>query len=341
MMGVRLWTFRCKNLINTLQVESSYLHGKPCRSMTGLSTQRQTHNTDPPCLHESAKEDFKKRGFELFKAIQCKGMDSYGYSEKHLTSLYQYLLDIGIKPSSIEAQFLETPDLGKYSLETWKKVCETLVKNGVPSDSVFRNIALCPHLLKFNSNLLEQHVKRYSEMQIGKQSILEIAQRNPQLYMCPPRAIRRQIGMLSALFPPAELKNLIKNNPNILTEDWNTVSEKIMYIHEVMGLEQPHIAASESLQKSLLHLKTRHQFLYRAGLYITPNLLRDKRSDKKNANLSLIMDTSNKYFTNKIARLTDYEYDVFCNIMKEEHDFIASDSELSDSDSDLDIDSLN
>ncbi|XP_066947923.1 transcription termination factor 4, mitochondrial [Macrobrachium rosenbergii] len=101
-----------------------------------------------------------------------------------------------------------------------------------------------------------------------------------------------------------------------------------------MGLEQAQIAASEALQKSLFHIKVRHQFLYRAGLYKTPELAKDSKSHKQNADLSLITDTSNKFFVNKIARLTESEYEVFYRMMKEEHDLMSDDEESDGSYSD-------
>lgn len=165
--------------------------------------------------------------------------------------------------------------------------------------------------------------------------------RYPVLYLVPPSKIRKRLTLLNAIFAPAELRPLIRNNPNILCDSWQEVSDKMMYIHtvcmisltnmliladlpvsvllflliyrntcfvdndifffilQVMGLEQPQIAASQALQKSLLHIKIRHLFLSRAGIYVKPNLLRDKMSYKRNPSLSDITDTSNRFFANR------------------------------------------
>ena len=76
---------------------------------------------------------------------------------------------------------------------------------------------------------------------------------------------------------------------------WWTV---VLLVQE-MGLEQPHIASARCLKHPLLHIKTRHLFLLRAGLYKTPNLKKDRQSHRRNPSLTDILDTSDRRFTNR------------------------------------------
>ena len=66
-----------------------------------------------------------------------------------------------------------------------------------------------------------------------------------------------------------------------------------------MGLSQEEAVETKVLSKSFVHIRTRHEFLKRAGLYTKPKLYRDKQGHKKGIPLTLIMDTSDRYFGNK------------------------------------------
>ncbi|KAG7173135.1 uncharacterized protein LOC121861026 isoform X2 [Homarus americanus] len=337
-MALRMWRVRalwiraaalCPSFglsyeLNSLCSRKTMLYGK----LTYCSSYKFQEDIDD-------KLDVKARSWKIFSELQAKGL--HKYSEKHTASLYQLLLDLGIKSSTIEAQLTATPDILGYSIKNWSDTCEVMVENGLSGINILQSIALYPQLLLVKPSTLRQTLLQYQEITVGKHNLLSLVIRYPALYLFPPRAVKKRMGLLSSMFPPTELKTLIRNNPNILTDKWETISKKIMYIHEEMGLEQPHLAASKALRKPLLHIKTRHQFLYRAGIYKTPNLLRDKQSHKRNASLSDIMDTSDKYFANRVARLTDLEYSVFACMMKEEEELEHSYSDDSDFDETNDL----
>ncbi|XP_071525503.1 transcription termination factor 4, mitochondrial [Panulirus ornatus] len=275
--------------------------------------------------------DFVARTRNILQAVHSKEISGSGYSEKEVASLYEFLMNLGIKSETIEAQFLETPDILKYPLYKWNEACEVMEENGLSSSRILQNVALCPEILKIKSSSLSDKLVQYRQIALGKDSFLSLLNRYPVLFLCQPHQIKKRVMLLRSIFPPPIFKPLIVNNPNILVENWEDVMEKIMYIHKVMGLEQPQLAFSKTLRRSLLHIKIRHQFLFRAGLYITPNLEKDRRSHLRNASLSDIMDTSDTYFANRVARLTDHEYKVFSSIMEEEESGY-SDSEESDVD---------
>ncbi|KAK7013625.1 hypothetical protein SK128_024785 [Halocaridina rubra] len=333
-MASFIWKRSCRNLLRELYTQKRLL----CRNsrqyiLPVICVQGKNFCTN---LHlESNEPDMKDKATQIYRVIKSKDPDVC--PESDFIDLYLYLLDFGIKATTVEDQFIETTDLLKHRLDRWTSVMEIFKEHSIPIDLVFRNVVLFPYLLECSLPVLQQNLALYSEMYIGKQSLLSTVQRYPELYFYRPKAVAKRMNMLHSIFPPAELKMVIKNNPNILTENWNSISEKIMYIHKEMGLEQPHIAACECLRKSLIHIKTRHQFLLRAGLYKKPNILRDKGSVRNNHSLSLIMDTSNRSFANKIAKLSEYEYDVFYCMIKEEDELQDAENEdESDAESDFD-----
>lgn len=57
--------------------------------------------------------------------------------------------------------------------------------------------------------------------------------RNPVLLFTEPSKVKGRLKSLDALFPPTDLKSLLRNNPNLLTDGWEDIMAKIMYIHKV------------------------------------------------------------------------------------------------------------
>lgn len=48
-----------------------------------------------------------------------------------------------------------------------------------------------------------------------------------------PTTAKKRIATLHTMFPNTDLATLIKNNPNVLTENLKSLMEKIIYIHKV------------------------------------------------------------------------------------------------------------
>ncbi|KAG0714138.1 Cytochrome P450 9e2 [Chionoecetes opilio] len=66
------------------------------------------------------------------------------YPKRQVTSVYQLLLDLGIKTDTIEAQLLEMPDLLGYSHKAWSSTCEVMVENGLPILRILQSIRCNP-----------------------------------------------------------------------------------------------------------------------------------------------------------------------------------------------------
>ncbi|XP_068209687.1 transcription termination factor 4, mitochondrial [Palaemon carinicauda] len=328
-MAVQLWKLASRGLYSGALPTKRFPHNNII-----LADLHRRHVHVNTIVDEDNREDVREKGSEFFERLQRKGVDSR--HRKSFLSLYQYLLKAGVDKNNLESQFFGTPDLITYPLSDWKNFCKIMAGGGVPIDIVFKNISQCPDLLQISEKKLEHFAEKLSFLNIGKYSVMELVQQNPQVFAHPPNAIIKRVRKLSEIFVAKDLRTLIKNNQNVITDQWDTIDEKISYIHEVMGLKQDQIVASQALEKSLLHIKIRHQFLYRAGLYKTPKLTKDSNSHKINADLSMITDTSNKFFVNKIARLTEDEYEVFCRMMKEEDDSFSDDEESDGSYSDED-----
>ncbi|XP_076058274.1 uncharacterized protein LOC143035287 isoform X2 [Oratosquilla oratoria] len=261
-------------------------------------------------------KEVKEKSEIILKAVQAKGINKF--THEHIYNLYYFLSELGVPDKKLIAQLIGTPDLLNFPLSNWEKICSVLVENGVSSQHILENIALYPKLLSFSVGKLRKNLLEYRQMMVGKRSLLDIINRYPIVYVMDPNSIRKRLHLLDSVYPMSSLKLLIKNNPNVLVDPWDEISHKTLYIYQEMGLEQPQISECQVLQHSLMHIQTRHQFLKRAGLYQKPNLAKDKNSYKINPSLADIVETSDKVFANKVAKMTDEEYSVFKLMIEKE-----------------------
>lgn len=235
-------------------------------------------------------------------------------------SLYQTLIDHGIDSAKVKAQLVETPDLIEYPEAFWKQTCQVFAEFGFTPMKIFQCISIHPELLRIKPNRLRQNLLELNQIEVGKSTVLKLAKLYPVLYTTNPHQVRKSLKQLSTIFTTTDLRYILKNSPSIIFVPIEETIQKMTYICEEMGLSQDLAVETKVLSKSMRHIIARHEFLKRAGLYTKPALYRDKASHKKNAPLNLIMDTSDRYFGNKVSQLSYEEYQVFQQMMDIEFD---------------------
>ncbi|XP_050739925.1 transcription termination factor 4, mitochondrial-like isoform X2 [Eriocheir sinensis] len=256
----------------------------------------------------------------ITETLNCNPKLNPKHRLSNLPKIFKILLALEISPQTIADQLTETPDLLDHTPKAWRETSSVLADHELPGLKILQSVAMVPDILSVRPETLNQTLTTYRFMSVGRQSVVRHVGRNPMLCLTNPKKVKRKLLTLSQMFPPTEFKLLLKKNPNVLTDPFDDTMAKILYVHEVMGLEQPHIASSRCLRQPLAHLRARHTFLVRAGLYRKPNLLKDKQSHRRNPSLEMIMDTSDRHFANRVARLSTEEYDVFKRMMEEEEE---------------------
>ncbi|XP_073989763.1 transcription termination factor 4, mitochondrial [Rhodnius prolixus] len=91
----------------------------------------------------------------------------------------------------------------------------------------------------------------------------------------------------------------------------------INYPEEEFNITKSQIAKSGVLQYTLDFIKKRIEFLIRVGVY---KKLQPKKSTHVNPRLDIIVRTSDKEFSTKVAGVTLLEYEVFQQIFQKEED---------------------
>ncbi|CAL4166943.1 unnamed protein product [Meganyctiphanes norvegica] len=253
---------------------------------------------------------------ELLITMKIKYGDTFSIHQTK--SLYQTLVDHGIDSAKVKSQLVETPDLLKYPEIFWKQTFQVFTEFDFTPQKIYQCIVVHPALLRIKPNKLRQNLLELNQIEIGRSSVLKLAKIYPVMYTSNPQQVKKSLRHLSTLFNNPQLKGILKNSPSVIFSPIEETIKKMTYIVEEMGLSQDLVVETKVLSKSLSHIYTRHEFLKRAGLYSKPKLNKDKRSHKKNAPLTLIMDTSDRYFGNKVSHLSHEEYQVFQQIMNEE-----------------------
>lgn len=108
------------------------------------------------------------------------------------------------------------------------------------------------------------------------------------------------------------------NSPSLIKENDSAIEARYLYLTKVMRLEVPEIVKSEVFSKSIEELKTRHMFLDRLGLFKPRSIRADPDEPTKNHRLYQIVDSSDKSFATKIARVTLFEWEVFQDLYSKE-----------------------
>ncbi|XP_049517891.1 uncharacterized protein LOC119442153 [Dermacentor silvarum] len=150
----------------------------------------------------------------------------------------------------------------------------------------------------------------------------------PELLYLSPEAVEDRQKELFTVFPNKDIVKLVETCPQAFVDDWDEIMEKVNYIAHGMVISPEHIISSAALGYSLLHIKTRHQFLLCCGKYRTP---KPKEVTTTNPPLDKIIGLPLRLYLN-ICGVTAEEYHVFEKLMKKEQEREADE----DSDDELD-----
>ncbi|KAL1417459.1 hypothetical protein MTO96_000559 [Rhipicephalus appendiculatus] len=146
----------------------------------------------------------------------------------------------------------------------------------------------------------------------------------PELLYLRPEAVEERQKQLFTVFPNKDIIKLAETCPQAFIGDWDEIMEKVKYITQVMVISPEHIISSSALSYSLLHIKTRHQFMLCCGKYRTP---KPKEVTTTNPPLDKIIGLPLRLYLN-ICGVSADEYGVFERLMiREQEQEKAEDSD--------------
>ncbi|KAK8776529.1 hypothetical protein V5799_030124 [Amblyomma americanum] len=235
----------------------------------------------------------------------------------------------GSRVSSLKADIFEA--LKGYPVSSghlYDSVVRTLITHGFEDKQVVQVVTKAPRIVELHGSLANI-LCFWRTLFRSEPAFLKTIAEYPELLYLRPEAVEERKKELFTVFPNKDIVTLAETCPQAFVDDWDTVMEKVDYITHAMVISPEHIINSGALGYSLLHIKTRHQFMLCCGKYRTP---KPKEVTTTNPPLAKIIGLPLRLYLN-ICGVTEEEYHVFEKLMAKERERKA---EESDDDSDLD-----
>ncbi|RZF44542.1 hypothetical protein LSTR_LSTR002315 [Laodelphax striatellus] len=197
------------------------------------------------------------------------------------------------------------------------EVASQLTKFGFGINLIENFFTQYPEICKTPKERLNASLLLWSETKFGDNLLYAILNAHPELV---DKFDSRSFERIRYLMPYLEKnKNIalaILNSPNVLFEAWDTLKAKLEYLNSINIMSEK-IATSGGLGLTLDEIKTRFEFLKRAGVYkdVHP---KKRMLNKLNPKIDKILSTSNEEFARNVARLSLAEFETFTELYERE-----------------------
>lgn len=204
-------------------------------------------------------------------------------------------------------------ELATEPVQKWQEQVDSLQMYGFRSTGLMEMLKL--HRLSQASFNFAGVYDVLQQLGLSQADIASIIAKYPSI-VDQTRHLKARGYELVKIFPKADVRTLIKTTPNLLVDNWEAIINIVNYVHYNMGIEVKNAVRTSIFSKSLFDLQCRHQFLLRAGKYVTPR--KANPNPPENPELKFIIDTSDSRFATKIAGLTIDEFLAFKDILQVE-----------------------
>lgn len=128
-------------------------------------------------------------------------------------------------------------------------------------------VIMNPRLIKMNDTNVESVIGALRTIGLSENQRGHIVRQVPELFNFPPKKITTTFSFLKTWLSKDEVVDLICKSFEILLESEKTLEKKLEYLVKEMSHETKDIVASKALAYPLKHIKMRHEFLVRSGLF--------------------------------------------------------------------------
>ncbi|KAG8327446.1 uncharacterized protein LOC124357040 isoform X2 [Homalodisca vitripennis] len=236
-----------------------------------------------------------------------------------VVSVVGIMQDFGFTDTDIKKLMINQPALLKTRANLWSDTVGTLIKCGFENAEILSILEGWPKVLSIKNNDMVRRIQAWTESGLGEKLMFEVLTSNPHFLEVDHVFVSKRIKQYQLYFENKKrVGKLFMLAPNTLEENWKIIVDKLNYLNELCT-DESDIVSSGVLAHSLFHIKARHEFLIRAGIYKRPSKDFNKKLSK-NPKLESIVNKTDDDFVSDIAGLSRFEYDVFLEIYKEELD---------------------
>lgn len=250
--------------------------------------------------------------------------------DPRIAPLLEVTLREGVRPSDIINALDISPELLNRSPLQWDNCFKELKSHGFTQRDCLNMVTAYPYLFTLvDNNELSLRMAQWMNCQLGYDNVLDLLAVCPQFLSVTGDELSRRIPLLSSLgkLRGKNVTRLLQNCPSLLFGNWKDAEAKLDYVENVMKIDtkKENLTRCYMFNRSLDEIQTRHMFLQRAGIYVTPGKNKGTKVEQrqkpwsKNPSLSHITDTSDEVFISEVAPdLTLEELEVFREMYSEE-----------------------
>lgn len=188
-------------------------------------------------------------------------------------------------------------------------------------------LKLCPEILDADIDFINDSLDILRQLGLDGSSIVTVVSMCPHVILKSKKATNTQYNLLKDLLSRKDLMRLVKSSPSVLLDDIDDISSKYNYVTMEMAISRNQVAQSNLFAHSIFHIKCRHKFLERAGLF--KKVVKEKKGlEKANPHLRDIVDVSDEDFAKKHGNMTEGDYKTFVKMYMEEISVTESDDEV-------------
>ncbi|KAH6939463.1 hypothetical protein HPB50_018496 [Hyalomma asiaticum] len=213
--------------------------------------------------------------------------------------------------------------------QLYESVARTLIRQGFEDKHIVQVVTKAPRIAELHESLSDI-LCFWRTMFRSEPVFLRTISEYPGLLYLSPESVKQRQKELFTIFPNKDIVKLAETCPQAFIDDWDEIVEKVKYVTHAMVISPEHIISSAALNYSLLHIKTRHQFMLCCGKYRTP---KPKEIKTNNPPLDKIIGLPLRLYLN-LCGVSDEEYYVFEKLMAKEQEREEADD--SDDDDELD-----
>ncbi|XP_006814988.2 transcription termination factor 4, mitochondrial-like [Saccoglossus kowalevskii] len=203
---------------------------------------------------------------------------------------------------------------------------------------VYRILTLAPDIVNTEISQLDNNIKLLRKLGIQDGTLQKTIASCPTILIVKTKQFKLILKTLKerCQFSKEQVCKIIQTCPTVVHEDAYKMEVKFQYVYFTMGIQDPKSQVIARVFKhNLFHIRKRHEFLERMGLYERP----DKKgmTQIENPSLKQIIDTTNERFAVKIAKSSVEDFQAFSNVFVNEvyHADRNSDYDSDDYDSDI------
>lgn len=282
-----------------------------CRRLIGIHKAPYQHYLEVKGCSTATIESV--RNVEESRNLQWKMNLFHGKrpgSEALLNACKSHQLDV----KELIDKIWEIPEIANFDVAVVTKNIEELFQLGFDAEGISTIISKYPYLMNYEANQIINTFEMWRSCYLHERFLRELFIQDPWLFSVCDLQVKQRLTRIHYLMEHKinRITSILLLNPSLLTVDWDCVEENFKYIMKTMRILEKEISRSTALIVPMTHLKLRHCFLEKCGVYVRPSLKDDAGFiPHKNPILSDIVDTSDHFFAVRVARVSLDEYEVY------------------------------